>query len=233
MVDEADCRSVSHWRKPLFGKAIIDAKSGHLVEESSIFQQLRQLMAARPVLLTTPTLPTRDARATGLRVGWNKTGQPSFFVRWLISRLFYKMPDFGIDNGFPKQRSFSVTNTPAISLVYHFRPSSNQKANFEEPTRALISRFASALFAGPRGQRHHSHRKWSMRLKPMVLDEIEAASLLLLTGFATSSEMQAEDPDRENLSNWSRSSMKRIFDCIAYCVSLLLHCQFSLPRASR
>jgi|GEM_PF-5852970 len=42
--------------------------------------------------------------------------------------LFYKMPDFAIDSeGFPRQRLFTVTNTPAISLVYHFRSSRNQK----------------------------------------------------------------------------------------------------------
>jgi hypothetical protein len=50
-----------------------------------------------------------------------------FSVRAEYRGLFYKMPDFGIDNGFPKQRLFTVTNTPAISLVYHFRSSSNQK----------------------------------------------------------------------------------------------------------
>jgi opacity protein-like surface antigen len=50
-----------------------------------------------------------------------------FSVRAEYRGLFYKMPDFAIDNGFPKQRLFTVTNTPAISLVYHFRPSSKQK----------------------------------------------------------------------------------------------------------
>jgi opacity protein-like surface antigen len=46
-----------------------------------------------------------------------------FSVRAEYRGLFYKMPDFGIDNGFPKQRLFTVTNTPAISLVYHFKAS--------------------------------------------------------------------------------------------------------------
>jgi opacity protein-like surface antigen len=50
-----------------------------------------------------------------------------FSVRGEYRGLFYKMPDFGIDNGFPKQRLFSVTNTPEISLVYHIRSSSNKK----------------------------------------------------------------------------------------------------------
>jgi opacity protein-like surface antigen len=36
--------------------------------------------------------------------------------------LFYKGPDFAIDYGaFPKQRLFTITNTPSISLVYRFR----------------------------------------------------------------------------------------------------------------
>jgi lipopolysaccharide/colanic/teichoic acid biosynthesis glycosyltransferase len=39
-------------------------------------------------------------------------------------------------------------------------------------------------------------------------------------GRGTSSEKQAEDPDRENLSNWSRSSLKRIFDCFCVLCSL-------------
>jgi opacity protein-like surface antigen len=44
-----------------------------------------------------------------------------FSVRAEYRGLFYKGPDFAIDNGFPKQRLFTVTNTPAISLVYRFR----------------------------------------------------------------------------------------------------------------
>jgi len=54
----------------------------------------------------------------------------------------------------------------------------------------------------------------------MVLDEIGADFSTSSKPVATSSEMQAEDPDRENLSNWSRSSMKRIFDCICVLCSL-------------
>ena len=68
---------------------------------------------------------TRPAMVFG--VGGEYDASRHFSVRAEYRGLFYKMPDFGIDNGFPKQRLFSVTNTPAISLVYHFRPSSNQK----------------------------------------------------------------------------------------------------------
>jgi opacity protein-like surface antigen len=50
-----------------------------------------------------------------------------FSVRAEYRGLFYKMPDFGIDNGFPKQRLFSVTNTPAISLVYRFKASATKQ----------------------------------------------------------------------------------------------------------
>jgi opacity protein-like surface antigen len=50
-----------------------------------------------------------------------------FSVRAEYRGLFYKMPDFGIDNGFPKQRLFSVTNAPALSLVYRFRSPLNKK----------------------------------------------------------------------------------------------------------
>lgn len=51
-----------------------------------------------------------------------------FSVRAEYRGLFYKMPDFGIDNGFPKQRLFSVTNTPAISLVYRFKASGKKQS---------------------------------------------------------------------------------------------------------
>jgi lipopolysaccharide/colanic/teichoic acid biosynthesis glycosyltransferase len=57
----------------------------------------------------------------------------------------------------------------------------------------------------------------------MVLDEIETDFFTVSypVGFiATSSEKLAEDPDRENLSNWSRSSLKRIFDCFCVLCSL-------------
>jgi len=55
-----------------------------------------------------------------------------FSVRAEYRGLFYKGPDFAIDNGFPKQRLFTVTNTPAISLVYRFR-STPIKAGRMEP----------------------------------------------------------------------------------------------------
>lgn len=68
---------------------------------------------------------TRPAMVFG--VGGEYDVSRHFSVRAEYRGLFYKMPDFGIDNGFPKQRLFSVTNTPAISLVYHFRSASSQK----------------------------------------------------------------------------------------------------------
>jgi opacity protein-like surface antigen len=68
---------------------------------------------------------TRPAMVFGMGGEYDVSRHFSFRAEY--RGLFYKMPDFGIDNGFPKQRLFSVTNTPAISLVYHFRPSSNQK----------------------------------------------------------------------------------------------------------
>jgi opacity protein-like surface antigen len=68
---------------------------------------------------------TRPAMVFG--VGAEYDVSRHFSVRAEYRGLFYKMPDFGIDNGFPKQRLFSVTNTPEISLVYHIRSSSNQK----------------------------------------------------------------------------------------------------------
>ena len=69
---------------------------------------------------------TRPAMVFG--VGGEYDVSRHFSVRAEYRGLFYKMPDFGIDNGFPKQRLFSVTNVPAISLVYHFRSNSNQSA---------------------------------------------------------------------------------------------------------
>jgi opacity protein-like surface antigen len=68
---------------------------------------------------------TRPAMVFG--VGAEYDISRNFSVRAEYRGLFYKMPDFGIDNGFPKQRLFSVTNTPAISLVYHFRSALNRK----------------------------------------------------------------------------------------------------------
>ena len=60
-------------------------------------------------------------------------------------------------------------------------------------------------------------------MKPMVLDEIETGFFTAsypVRFIATSSKKQTEDPDRENLSNWSRSSLKRIFDCFCILCSL-------------
>jgi opacity protein-like surface antigen len=68
---------------------------------------------------------TRPAMVFG--VGAEYDVSRHFSVRAEYRGLFYKMPDFGIDNSFPKQRLFSVTNTPAISLVYRFRSPSSQK----------------------------------------------------------------------------------------------------------
>jgi opacity protein-like surface antigen len=68
---------------------------------------------------------TRPAMVFG--IGGEYDVSRHFSVRAEYRGLFYKMPDFGIDNGFPKQRLFSVTNAPAISLVYRFRSSSNKK----------------------------------------------------------------------------------------------------------
>lgn len=67
---------------------------------------------------------TRPAMVFG--VGAEYDVSRHFSVRTEYRGLFYKMPDFGIDNGFPKQRLFSVTNVPAISLVYRFRSPSSQ-----------------------------------------------------------------------------------------------------------
>jgi opacity protein-like surface antigen len=68
---------------------------------------------------------TRPAMVFG--VGGEYDVSSHFSVRAEYRGLFYKMPDFAIDNGLPKQRLFSVTNTPAISLVYRFRSSSSKK----------------------------------------------------------------------------------------------------------
>ena len=62
---------------------------------------------------------TRPAMVFG--VGAEYDVSRHFSVRAEYRGLFYKMPDFAIDNGFPKQRLFSVTNAPAISLVYRFK----------------------------------------------------------------------------------------------------------------
>lgn len=74
---------------------------------------------------------TRPAMVFG--VGAEYDVSRHFSVRAEYRGLFYKMPDFAIDNGFPKQRLFTVTNTPAISLVYHFRSASFLKHSSKNP----------------------------------------------------------------------------------------------------
>lgn len=68
---------------------------------------------------------TRPAMVFG--TGFEYDVSRHFSVRAEYRGLFYKMPDFAIDNGFPKQRLFTVTNVPAISLVYRFRSPSSQR----------------------------------------------------------------------------------------------------------
>jgi opacity protein-like surface antigen len=68
---------------------------------------------------------TRPAMVFGAGAEYDVSSH--FSVRAEYRGLFYKMADFGIDNGFPKQRLFSVTNTPAISLVYRFRASAKRQ----------------------------------------------------------------------------------------------------------
>lgn len=51
-------------------------------------------------------------------VGGEYDVSPHFSVRAEYRGLLYKMPDFGISSGLPAHRLFTVTNTPAISLVY-------------------------------------------------------------------------------------------------------------------
>ena len=68
---------------------------------------------------------TRPAMVFGVGAEYDVSSHLS--VRAEYRGLFYKMPDFAIDNGFPKQRLFTVTNTPAISLVYHFKSHSSQQ----------------------------------------------------------------------------------------------------------
>ncbi len=75
---------------------------------------------------------TRPAMVFG--VGAEYDISRHFSVRAEYRGLFYKMPDFGIDSGgFPQQRLFTVTNVPAISLVYRFRLASRPKPSREMP----------------------------------------------------------------------------------------------------
>jgi opacity protein-like surface antigen len=69
---------------------------------------------------------TRPAMVFG--IGGEYDVSRHFSVRAEYRGLFYKMPDFGIDNGFPKQRLFTVTNTPAISFVYRFKASPKKQS---------------------------------------------------------------------------------------------------------
>lgn len=63
---------------------------------------------------------TRPAMVFGVGMEYNVSRY--FSVRAEYRGLFYKGPDFAIDSGgFPQQRLFTVTNTPAISLVYRFK----------------------------------------------------------------------------------------------------------------
>ena len=69
---------------------------------------------------------TRPAMVFGVGMEYNVSSH--FSVRAEYRGLFYKGPDFAIDNGtFPQQRLFTVTNAPAISLVYHFKGQRDKK----------------------------------------------------------------------------------------------------------
>lgn len=72
-----------------------------------------------PINATFAKQQTRPSMVFGTGMEYDVSRHLS--VRAEYRGLFYKMPDFAIDNGFPKQRLFSVTNTPTISLVYRFR----------------------------------------------------------------------------------------------------------------
>lgn len=78
-----------------------------------------------PIKTSFANQQTRPAMVFGTGMEYDVSRHLS--VRAEYRGLFYKMPDFAIDNGFPKQRLFTVTNTPAISLVYHFKASSYKK----------------------------------------------------------------------------------------------------------
>ena len=63
---------------------------------------------------------TRPAMVFG--VGMDYRFSKHLGLRAEYKGLFYKGPDFAIDTyGFPKQRLFTVTNMPTVSLVYRFK----------------------------------------------------------------------------------------------------------------
>jgi opacity protein-like surface antigen len=61
---------------------------------------------------------TRPAMIFG--VGMNYKLTQHFDVRAEYRGLFYKNPDFAYSEGFPMTKLFTVTNSPAVSLVYRF-----------------------------------------------------------------------------------------------------------------
>ena len=66
-------------------------------------------------------------------VGGEYDLSPHFSVRAEYRGLFYKMPDFGISSHLPAHKLFTVTNTPAISLVYRLSPAAvAQESNPEK-----------------------------------------------------------------------------------------------------
>ncbi len=68
---------------------------------------------------------TRPAMLFGVGAEYDISRRLS--VRAEYRGLFYKMPDFAIGGSFPQHRLFTITNTPAISLVCHFKTPSNPK----------------------------------------------------------------------------------------------------------
>ena len=78
---------------------------------------------------------TRPAMVFG--VGANFKLSEHLDMRAEYRGLFYKSPDFNVGditpgvtppNSFPMTRLFTVTSTPAVSLVYHFGPTKTAKA---------------------------------------------------------------------------------------------------------
>ncbi len=76
-----------------------------------------------PQSFTPATNQTRPAMIFGAGINYKLTGRLG--LRAEYRGLFYKSPDFGLPevymyNTFPTTRLFTVTNAPAVSLVYCF-----------------------------------------------------------------------------------------------------------------
>lgn len=96
---------------------------------SKLFRSFGQVGAGELVFQPIHSFSTelKSCAAIVFGMGGEYDVSPHFSVRAEYRGLLYRMPTTSYAFHFPSKRLYTVTNVPAISLVYRFRPSSNPK----------------------------------------------------------------------------------------------------------